>query len=479
MVYNPERPSYHILISLIEIWNVEDEKNPLPMPDKGVVRFTEVSSVNIADSYKNLINTATVCFPRGTVIRKSLEPGDMEKEDSHVKVSLDDYGAVIESRGEARKAVTSDFSIGQRIRIRLGYTTDPKVAALARIDSEGRSIHNDNDKYNRYVSFLTTMFDGYITKISADEPIELACENMASRLKKIVCPNVRPKRSMTVNDYLSDKGTYHLLRDSGLELYPETEKCEINLGALILSSDLNVADLLAEWGKIKLYAYVKIENNKAYIAVQRTYFSTPGKDSITANRDREGEPPLIDFSYHVAANGLKLMNHDPNFLAVEAQSMDMKGKFTRFTIRLNPDGKDETDIRKKYQVLNETKLSRKQQKAGATKLTDVKGKVDLSRYDIIPYISRKIGISRDELFKEAVKYYESYHKNGVEGTLTIFGDLHLFSGTKVRLLDDRHPAKNGYYLIDDVSTVFGTGGYRQTIRLPYCIKRNKDDDRKS
>ena len=71
---------------------------------------------------------------------------------------------------------------------------------------------------------------------------------------------------------------------------------------------------------------------------------------------------------------------------------------------------------------------------------------------------------------------ESYNMNGIEGNLTLFGDLHLHTATKVQLTDKRYPGKNGVYLVDEVFTTFGVGGYRQRITLPYCIKRDKQEN---
>ena len=65
--------------------------------------------------------------------------------------------------------------------------------------------------------------------------------------------------------------------------------------------------------------------------------------------------------------------------------------------------------------------------------------------------------------------------NGIEGTLTLFGDYNtLTSGERVVLLSEFQPEKNGWYIIEEVHTVFGVNGYRQTIKLPYCIARAKE-----
>ena len=110
-------------------------------------------------------------------------------------------------------------------------------------------------------------------------------------------------------------------------------------------------------------------------------------------------------------------------------------------------------------------------------MTDVKDRVDLSRYDVIPFISRKVGASDEEMVNEAQAYFDKYHMNGIEETITIFGDLHLKSAVKVRLIYPRDKLKQGVFIVSEVTTKFGVDGYRQTLKLPYCIERYKEDSK--
>ena len=471
------QPSFHIMICLIQIWELDDANKPMDEP-KSPRLITEVENLEIVDSYRKLIGTASVKFPRGTVIKKTVTELNINDVANNRKVSaiMSDNGVLITTRTDSKKAETCDFKVGNRIRIMLGYTTDPAIASLSKIDKNGKSVHNDPNKLAEYKKHLFTMFDGYIVKCSIDTPIEIKCENLASGLKKISCPKVIASRNMTVNDFLSDNGKYKLLKNSGLKLHPDTEQCDINIGKVNLNSDLTVADVLTEWRKYKVFAFVKDFNGEPCIAVGRSYFSNVGKDSVI--RDDSSEIPQILFDYHVAENGLTLMNTDKNFLAVEATSLDTNDRFYHITIRKNLDYDSSNPDSKKWQVLNETTISKKARKLGATILSKSSDKVDLSRYTVIPYMSRKIGISHDELLEEAIKYFESYNMNGIEGSLTLFGDLHLNSVTKVELVDKRNPEKNGYYLVDEVVTKFGTQGYRQTIKLPYLIAKKKQNNDK-
>jgi hypothetical protein len=462
---------FHILICLIKIWESKDPKRPMDNPDSPLL-ITEVERIEIEDSYRKLINTATVRFPIGTVIKKTRTEMDGEAYSAEVSTRLEGNGTLLTTRVDSKKANPADFRVKQRIRIMLGYTTNPKVAALAKVDVEGRSIHNDEGRLREYEKNLTTLFDGYITKCSVDVPIEIKCEDLASRLKKISCPKFSASGNMTVNDFLSSGGKLKLLDGSGLSLHPDTEKCDINIGKVNLNPDLTVADVLTEWSKYKVFAFVKDNNGQPCIAVGRSYFSSAGKDSVVNLKESESKVKEILFDYHVANNDLSLMDIDQDYFAVEASSLT-GGKFYHITIRQNPNYDSANPNSSKWQLLNETKLSAKAMKLGATVCSKSKDKVDLSLYTVVPYMSRKIGISNDELVKEAIKFAEGYSKNGVEGSLTLFGDLALRSGEKVRLSDKRYPRKNGIYLVGEVKTQFGTGGYRQTIKLPYCIAREK------
>jgi hypothetical protein len=468
------QPGFQILICLIQVWTLDDPKKPMKEPS-GPRLITEVENLEIVDSYRKLIGTASVKFPRGTVIKKTITELNAEEVSGKSIVSANiDNGVLVTTRTNSKLADTSDFKVGDRIRIMLGYTTDPKIAALAKVDEAGKSLYNDTNKLTEYKKHLTTMFDGYITKCSVSTPIELKCENLASGLKKISCPKVTPSKNMTVNDFLSEKGKWKLLKNSGFKLHPDTEGCEINIGKVSLTPDLTVADVLTEWSKYKLFAYIKYNNEEPCIAVGRSYFSNAGKDSII--RTDSSDIPQILFNYHVAGDDLTLMDTDKNFLVVEATSLEANSKFYHITIRKNPDYDSSNPDSKKWQVMNETTISKKAQKCGATVLNKSKDKVDLSRYTIIPYMSRKIGISHEDLLKEAIQYFESYNTNGVEGSLTIFGDLKLKSGVKVELIDNRSSQRNGYYLVDEVTTKFGVNGFRQTIKLPYLIARKKTEN---
>lgn len=463
--YEKKKDTLHILICQIKVWTLVDKNNPQAAPPSDCLTLNEVESIEITESFKNLMGGCTIKFPRGTVVKQTISAENINdiNKNNVVYAERADNGAVIENRSNTRAAKTEDFSNGKRIRVKIGYTTAPLVPKHITDNTPG----------------LVTMFDGYITKCSISTPIEIKCENLASGLKKITCPNITTPANTTVNDLFKKDGKYNLLKNTGLTLWPYTESCEITVGKVPLTSDLTVADIFTNWNKFKIYSFIKTYNGVSYIAVGRTYFSTKTKESILYGVSNRSIP--IQFDYNVAEDGLTLMNTDRNFLAVEAQMMDVNGKFYKVTIRKNPEYDSKAtsgDKSKKYQILNETTLSKKAQRLGAVRNSNKK-RIDLGSYSLIPFMSRKIvtainANTQQALIKEAEAYFEGYHMNGIDGSLTIFGDYAIRTGEEVELIDIREPEKNGYYLVEEVTTKFGTSGYRQILKLPYKIKSTYD-----
>lgn len=146
----------------------------------------------------------------------------------------------------------------------------------------------------------------------------------------------------------------------------------------------------------------------------------------------------------------------------------------------NPEWKEGDPEKERWRVVNETKISKRAMKKHHVKMvTEGSSKVNLSEYTVIEYQSRKIGLTHDKLLKEAIAFYHAYNKNGVEGSLTLFGDLKIRATDIVELNDIRFPMKNGRYLVEEVITRFGTQGFRQVLKLPYCLDRKDNNSNQS
>lgn len=493
MVETSDRTDYRILICLIEIWAFNEGDDPLKEPESPKL-FAEVEKIEIEETYRKLICGASVKFPRGTILHRTLTPTNGWIYDRNTTATLGADGVIVETKnttpqikneaGEwvsvegSKLAEIEDFKVGDRIRISLGYTKDPKVVDMISYNTTGESIYTSKSILQKYKNELKVMFNGYITKVSLDTPIELECENLASVLKMVTCPKRKGKSDDTVNTFLdSGSGCLDLLKDTGLKLYPKTKSSNISLGKIDLTDDLVLADLFDIWAKRKVYSFIRFDGDTPYLAVGRSYFSNAEDDSVLKLGETNSNIPQIFFDWNVAQNGLTLMSTDKKFVAVEAQCLEQKegrDKFYKITVIRNPQYDPTDPNSKQYRTLNEIKITKKGLKLGKKVQTDSKDKVNLNKYTVIPYMSRKVDCPHDELVDEAIKYLESYNPNGIDGSLTLFGDLYLTCGIKVQLIDDIHRGKNGYYFVDEVKTEFGVNGFRQTIKLPYCISRTNE-----
>lgn len=418
-----------------------------PMAIQNPVVLTEVQEIEIVETYKKLIGTAKVIFPKGTVYQSTIiGNATLEGKDaSRITTEVMEDGIIIEKKSTQAAVGKDTFKTGQRINIKLGYD-----------------------------GVLKNMFDGYVTAYNSDNLFELQCENMAYRLKLKQAPKFETPLSTKVNDVLGEK--YDLLKDTGFEIHSETKRFDINIGKVKITDNFTVADVLSDWSKYKVYCFLKYDENSPdampRIAVGRPYSSSKAQPSFPGSDDTI--PYKIYFNYHVAESNLKVLKVDPKFLAVTGKALGADEKFFEVTVRLNPDYDVNKAGSKEFQTINATQISRKTHKltgnitaAGA----GTKTKVDLSTYTVVPYMSPNMRIDSDKLVEETIEYFKSYNLNGITGALTLFGDFGLPSAVQVELIDDRNPTKNGVYIVEEVKTTFGTKGYRQVLKIPYKVKK--------
>lgn len=451
------------ILSCLITFGSPDPKNEFLIQNPRYIR--EVVDISINDTYKTLINSATVKISKGTLFETSVitdvtfEGEDASRaipilpSDDNIHFDMEKDGAIVQKTVYQTVVSNKTINIRDRIKIELGYGSE-----------------------------LKTMFDGYVTKITTGNILELGCENMAYLLKLKQVPNIKiSKADAYIHNICGEK--YGLLKGTGFELHPDVARERIQVGELDLIDDFTVADLFNHWAKSKIYASLKYDNrdNKGMpkITFVRPYSS--------ANRP-EGVNPLdaaypIYFNYNVASENLVYNIIDPLFVAVQGTGLQHDGKFFSLILRRNPEYNANDSSSKKYQVVNKKETSRKKEKKLKMKEKNDKAtgvvtggeqfmKSDLSSYTVIPYVSKKIGITIQELEDECITWLETYQLNGVEGSLTIFGDYGLSSGVHVSLIDERESDKNGLYIVDEVTTDFGaTTGYRQSLKIPYRVKK--------
>lgn len=421
-----------------------DPSNPIKINEPIVL--TEVQKIEISESYKQLIGTATITFPKGTVYQSTIiGNATIEGKDAkRITTEVMEDGVIIEKRTSQQAMNETSFSIGQRVNIKLGYNGQ-----------------------------LRNMFDGYITGYNSENQFEIKCENMAYKLKLKQAPKFESTTTTSVNDLLGEK--YGLLKDTGFEIHSETKRFDIQIGKVKITDNFTVADILSEWSKYKVYCFLKYDENSPdnmpTIAIGRPYSSS--KSQPTFPRDSEAKPFKILFDYHVAQNELKVLKTDPKFLAVTGKALGSDEKFFEVTVRLNPEYDPATSGSKEFQTVNATQINKKTHKVTGNTTAEgaeTKTKVDLSTYTIVPYMSTNMKIDSDKLVEESIEYFKNYNLNGITGHLVLFGDLALNTAVQVELIDNRNPSKNGIYIVEEVKTTFGTDGYRQKITIPHKVK---------
>lgn len=500
-----------ILVCQIKIWKANGtDWFTIPKANQ-CLTIRECESIEISDSAKELINKATVRFPRGTVISlsskkdKNVKSGN--KEDSTEKTdtvknagndgdvtskqtsqysddgvsvtsmaaNYDDKGLVDFNRSKTEVALLSpnDVAIGNRIEIRLGY---------AYSETEFDKMNTADNDPN-----LDIAFTGFITSISVDTPLELECTNMAHILTAVSTPNISEKATLPVKDFLDDDGKYQLLKETGISLAESSKGLDISVSGGAISNNLTVADVLSEWSKSGVLCIMETkQDGSVQLRVGLTYYAGKGGGKLPNNNKRyitynggNNSVTLIQFDWDVAQDKLSLKNNDKKYLAVEAHGRTKDNQFFKLTIRKDSNLEDEgwmVDTDGQFQVVNRRKQKdRKGMKyAGGTQSNKTIGghlidKVKLDKYSVINYFSTKVGITEEELIEEAKQYWANYNPNGISGSLVIFGDLFVKPTDIVGLVDIRQPEKNGYYYVESVDTTFGTNGYRRELKIPFKI----------
>lgn len=273
-----------------------------PMAIQNPIVLTEVQEIEIEESYKKLIGTAKIVFPKGTVYQSTLiGNATIEGKDAgRITTEIMQDGVIVEKRTSQQAMNETSFCIGQRVNIKLGYN-----------------------------GVLKNMFDGYISAYNSDSQFEIQCENMAYKLKLKQAPKFETKASVSVNDVLGEK--YGLLKDTGFEIHSDTKRFDIQIGKVKITDNFTVADILSEWSKYKVYCFLKYDENSPdnmpTIAIGRPYSSS--KSQPVFPKDSEAKPFKIYFNYHVANNDLKIVKTDPKFLAVTGKALGADEKFLK------------------------------------------------------------------------------------------------------------------------------------------------------
>lgn len=517
-----------VMACLIKVW-AAPAPNWFPCPPDCSV-FTEVESIEIRDSIKDLIGTATIRIPRGSVFKKTKVNDEKDKAVNYGNVSKTSknekevfeaepdnkvllskssvFGDVLAdgmnvSVGGSRGADTgysfshnilrplmgnltremedwmlsdrankNDIAVGNRIEIWMGYIHEKADGGSDSVDNQWKKLAAGD------TLDLTMVFTGFITGISPLAPFEIKCENMASILKRRSCPRLEGKGTYTVRDFFKPDGKFKLLEYTGLG-YFDDKGLDVQLGTVDLQTHTTVFDVLNEWKKCGIMS--KMTDDGKSIKIGRMYYSgsadgeTVGDLIDNSNKAKE----FVQFDWDVAEDKLSVFEIDKRFLAIDGQAWRSNGKVMRVTVRRaegednHPNGRTNQEEQDGWDFVNiHEGLTRKEQKRlhGQNKPQVGSTNVDLKKYYRIPFIMSGKCDSLEELKAALKTYYTKYNKNGVSGSITLFGDRVFSAGQIIGLVDPRHPEKNGYFMIESVITTFNNNGYRRELKLPYKVE---------
>ncbi|MCD6017284.1 MAG: hypothetical protein K0S53_405 [Bacteroidetes bacterium] len=330
-----------------------------------IIIFNFVNNIEVETSYEDLTDTASITIPR--------------------KLNFD--GKPIATQ------IDSIFKRGDKVKIEMGYFPE-----------------------------LRTVFEGFISTVSINAPIQIECEDQMFLLKQkpilyplrygsitkgkrggtLKHPKIIPTK-IKLKDFLNDV----LLDGTGIDF-----KClldvEINVKRFNSSAAKVLDTLKSEYG---FYSYF-------VDGVLNVGLASDTSDTNTV--DFEFEHNIIDDS------SLKYQRETDIRLRVKAESIDSKTN-ARKVVEVG----DDDGALKDFKIQNATEA-------------ELKTFADLKLKE----------------FK-----YEGY-----TGRFTTFGEDYIRHGDAANLVSKRYPEKNGVYQCKSVKRIFGMNGYRQIIELGIKLK---------
>lgn len=104
--------------------------------------------------------------------------------------------------------------------------------------------------------------------------------------------------------------------------------------------------------------------------------------------------------------------------------------------------------------------------AGTTKKT----KPESKKYSNVKEVKVRAGLPAAFLRKAVKELQMEKDFEGYEGSVTLFGEPHVWKCDKVSLTDERFPERSGSYFVEQVDGEFGESGLRQKVKLRYYGK---------
>ena len=285
---------------------------------------------------------------------------------------------------------------------------------------------------------ISTVFQGYISKVASKKPIVLECEDNMWLLKQTPCTPKTFGANDTLENYISS-----LISPLGFTVNLTTQT---NLKGLIVTNE-TVAQLLARLRKdYHLEAYFK--GNELRVG-----------SLVYLPSDNVGKPVWeFIFQQNIISDELSFQRKDDIKLSAVCNSVVTKVNGT------NKKGASKTKT-ERLSVLVYT------DKNGEFKYIEKQQGVDFPANDegerrtlFFPNIT-----TTKELFDRGVNELKKYYYTGFKGKFVTFVIPYITLGDNIILRDKLMPDRDGKYKVRSVKYSGGVNGHRQEIELDYKL----------
>ena len=366
-----------------------------------------VNSGEIVNSWQNLTDTAKIKIPRNIYVNnETSNPLNFGSDPN--KVGLNLYGGT---------ATPPLFMRGDKIKIKLGF------------------YYNNFDGTESLE--VNEVFSGYITKIKNRVPIEIDCEDEMWKLKQINVVN----KVWLASTYDVVSMLKEMLAGTGITVIDGLEgSIKTNIGDFRTQNE-TVGAVLARLKTAGLYSYFR--NNELRCS-GIVYYPGDRTGDVTDVLGNKGT--IFGFQENIINDSLEYQRKEDLNIAIRA-SCETGGAGSG----TNKDGTPKTK-RQRFEVMVG--------KDGA--MTDIKKNAYSGDVIALPILGCK---TLAELTQRAIEYLPKFYYTGFKGSFTTFGQPFMRHGDACILRDKMLPERDGTYLIKQVVTTFGMGGFRQKIML--------------
>lgn len=371
-----------------------------------VLYFDFVHKWNYSDSWRDLTSTGTLVLPKKIYARNA-------------------------------KTNTAYPLFGTNVNIG-GFSSIPLILRGDQIKIQSGYIYRDLS-LKEIQQDLTTIAEGWISRVKSKQPIEILFEDNMWKLKQIPCPDYDNSKTLESNLKRFLLGTPFTVN----VLSATTIKFDT---AFVVAQNMTVAQFLEQFRK--QYGFESYFRGNELRCGSLVYI------------ENEAKTKKFQFQNNICDEGMDLEYNRKDDIVLSAIATnyikDNTGTFTS-------DGKAKT-TRKRLEVLVTLKGGKTTIKQ-IIKGQPVQEAIEGERKTFFFPWTRNINELADEAIKELTRYYYE----GFKGSFTTFGSPWMHHGDNASIIDTVLPERDGIYKIKGVDYSGGVDGNRQTITLDYKI----------